>query len=251
MIGSRIFSGKSRRTSTGAFAVFFSLLAAVAPRASMAKRGAEDDLQSQGKRRKVIPFLYEDVLSMVLPFCDPLRDRLSVLLVCRLWRTVGERVLDPSVRNNRALTRSCEFGHVDAVRSLLKDERVDPRAEDSKPLRYACKNGRVRVVRMLLKDERADPTARRYETAMWAIGRGYANVLSSLDKDPRVDLQVCMDEAMYLAGDAQRANSREAGRYLKIEDIILGGGRSPYHPRILCESGRERFLRVKHEREPS
>jgi ankyrin repeat protein len=96
------------------------------------------------------------------------------------------KTADPSSRDNQAIHLASEWGHVEVVKLLLKDERVDPGADDNYAIRWASLNGHVEVVRLLLREEKVDPSSRDNQAIEWASWGGHIEVVKLLLQDKRV-----------------------------------------------------------------
>ena len=72
-----------------------------------------------------------EILVHLLSFCDPVKDRLAICLVCKRWNALAWLALDPSARENCAIRIASDLGCTEAVKRLLEDKRVDPSADYS------------------------------------------------------------------------------------------------------------------------
>lgn len=103
---------------------------------------------------------------------------------------LSDIALDPSVRDNAALSAAARGGHVEIVRRLLTERRVDPASLSSAALRWAASLGHADVVACLLADGRSDPGAANNAAIRWAATNGHAAVVECLLASPRVDASV-------------------------------------------------------------
>jgi hypothetical protein len=106
---------------------------------------------------------------------------LFTLAVGAGWDTIwapllSQGVVNPSAGDGEALRVALDHGRVEAVKSLLSDERVDPSVGDS---RCFVKSGvgfdwdedeRVEAYALVLKDGRANPAARNNEIVRQTSG---------------------------------------------------------------------------------
>ena len=83
--------------------------------------------------------------------------------------------------------KAAEYGYVQVVERLLKDNRVNPAVDNNYAIRYAAKNGHAKVVEMLLKDKRVNPVVDDNFALIWAVRNGHIKVVELLLKDNRVD----------------------------------------------------------------
>ncbi len=128
-----------------------------------------------------------DCWKTVFQYLDQAKDRLSVLLTCKLWKEMGTRFLDPSVNHNYAIRWASGKGQDKVVKLLLEDKRVDPAACDNDAIRDASQNGHHKAVKLLLEDERVDPAAWDNYAIRLASEKGYDKVVKLLLEDKRVD----------------------------------------------------------------
>ncbi len=94
--------------------------------------------------------------------------------------------IDPSIKNNFAITEASRQGKTKLVKLLLQDKRVNPAANDNEAIREACYENNE-IVKLLLQDKRVDPAANNNEVILVASRRGYADIVELLLKDTRVD----------------------------------------------------------------
>jgi hypothetical protein len=78
-------------------------------------------------------------------------------------------------------------GHAKVVRTLLEDGRIDPSHDDNYAVGIAALYGRAEVVRLLLADKRVDPSVDDNWAVRGAAGNGHLEVVRLLLADPRVD----------------------------------------------------------------
>ncbi|KAJ3191773.1 hypothetical protein HK101_007427 [Irineochytrium annulatum] len=98
--------------------------------------------------------------------------------------------VDPTRRNNVALSQACLHGHVSIARYLLEQPGVDAAAEDNNPLRSAAANGRDEVVRLLLDRRGVDIAAKDHYAIRHAVKNGHREVVELLLErggDPSLD----------------------------------------------------------------
>jgi hypothetical protein len=93
---------------------------------------------------------------------------------------LGDRRVDPSVKNCDALCRACKGGHVDVVKLLLTNKRVDPSASNDLALQFASEQGHVDVVKVLLADNRVDPTVSQSAALRLASRNGHTEITKVL-----------------------------------------------------------------------
>ena len=99
---------------------------------------------------------------------------------------LNDNRVDPSARNNEAITWASENGNLNIARLLLADPRTDPSTDDNLPIKVASEKGNLNVVRLLLADFRTDPSA-EYNWAIKAADKnGHIEVVRLLLTDPRV-----------------------------------------------------------------
>jgi len=115
------------------------------------------------------------------------KNWLNVLLTCKFWCSIGKRVFDPSIRNNRAIRWASENGRTNCVKLLLSDSRVNPGDVWNSAIRSAAYEGHLEIVIELLKDSRVDPRALCNYALNWACSRGHLEVVKELFNDCRVD----------------------------------------------------------------
>ena len=124
-----------------------------------------------------------DFWKVVFSYLD--EQRSTVLRVCKSWNELGNEILDPSIRGNKAITWAAKNGDRKIVNRLLADKRIDPTVRENEPLRTAI--GAIRpiegshpnlgVFRLLenicelLKDERIDCKEKdvEYSLMTWMI----------------------------------------------------------------------------------
>lgn len=129
--------------------------------------------------------LHRDIFTIIIPFLDQRRDRLSFLLTCRLFASL-QPFFDPSADDNYAIKWAAERGNIAVVKLLLKDPRVGPSICDDEAIQLAAKNGHITVVELLLKDKRVDPSAGHDWAIRLAAGNGHTPIVKLLLKDSRV-----------------------------------------------------------------
>jgi hypothetical protein len=100
-----------------------------------------------------------------------------------MWR----QLVDPSFKDNQAVIKAAEKGHLAVLRVILGDPRVDPAARQSEALRKACANGHVDVMRALLEDGRADPIVHKNCCVINASKSDHKRIVHLLLKDGRAD----------------------------------------------------------------
>lgn len=118
----------------------------------------------------------------------PRRDRLRILLVCKVWCEAGLRVFNPSERNNWAIRWACWTGKLNKVKNLLADPRVNPADCNSHALIFACQKGHSVIVQLLLNDGRVDPSAQDGMALLESIQSNYPSITKLLLQDPRVKI---------------------------------------------------------------
>ena len=64
--------------------------------------------------------------------------------------------VDPTAKDNQAIRRASQNGHIEIVRLLLSDSRVDPSANDNYAIIWASLYDNIEVLKLLLSDYRAD-----------------------------------------------------------------------------------------------
>jgi hypothetical protein len=95
--------------------------------------------------------------------------------------------IDPSMKNNYAISAACLHGNAEVTKLLLEDKRVDPCVNFSNPIRTASSRGYADIVRLLLDDKRSDPSAASNEAIRWAALYGHVEVVKLLAVHPDVD----------------------------------------------------------------
>lgn len=121
---------------------------------------------------------------------------LSVLCVCKLWRSVGIETFNPAREDNFAIRWASEHGKVELVQSLLLDARVDPSAKNDSAIISACMRGHLGVVTELLKHPRVNPKAHCHWPFRWASCMGHIDIVRQLLKDSRADPAACSNSAI-------------------------------------------------------
>jgi hypothetical protein len=85
-----------------------------------------------------------------------------------IWAPLlSQGVVNPSAGDGEALRVALEHGRVEAMKSLLSDERVDPSVGDSRcfdhDIIFPYISDGLETFTMVLKDGRANPSARNNE----------------------------------------------------------------------------------------
>lgn len=81
---------------------------------------------------------------------------------CRSGNTNAVKTLlkddrvNPSINNNYAIKIACEYNHVKIVELLLDDDRVNPADNDNVAIGIACLNGHIEVIKLLLTNKDID-----------------------------------------------------------------------------------------------
>jgi len=95
--------------------------------------------------------------------------------------------VDPSAKDNYAVSLAAEKGFVEVVRELLKDSRVDPSADDNYAIYWASRNGHLECVKELLKDSRVNPADSTNRSIRAACEGGFTEIVLELLKHERVN----------------------------------------------------------------
>ena len=96
------------------------------------------------------------------------------------------QLIDPSVRDNKALRMALTGNHIELVRQLLRYDTVQPNWAGGSLLVEPVEEGSTEVVRLLLDDGRVDPTAFEYRCVTLAVENNRVEILRMLLDDPRV-----------------------------------------------------------------
>jgi len=107
--------------------------------------------------------------------------------VLLLVKQALEDGVDPSIDNNNAILNASQYGYIDIVKELLKDERVDPSVLNNLTIQLASEFGRIEVVKELLKDDRVDPSGNFNYAIQLASLNGHVEIVKELLKDKRVN----------------------------------------------------------------
>ncbi|KAJ3065333.1 hypothetical protein HDU98_011310 [Podochytrium sp. JEL0797] len=81
---------------------------------------------------------------------------------------------------------ACERGNLEAVKLLLKHDKVNPRSGDNLAIRVAVQSGNTAVVELLLADGRCDPAVGE-QWCIWIASMSDVAMVRLLLKDSRVD----------------------------------------------------------------
>eukprot|EP01118_Nematostelium_gracile_P003583 TRINITY_DN14146_c0_g1_i1.p1 TRINITY_DN14146_c0_g1~~TRINITY_DN14146_c0_g1_i1.p1 ORF type:complete len:283 (-),score=52.05 TRINITY_DN14146_c0_g1_i1:33-881(-) len=143
--------------------------------------------------------LPDEVLCLVFSLLVSGSDWYSVLQVNHRFHRLGRRCFDPSLNDNNAIRWAARHGKLEAVLSLLRDERVDPSQGGDKAIRWACWNGHTDVVKALLRDRRVNPSANDNYSIRVASQHGWVDVIRELMRDERVDPSALQNVAIHVA----------------------------------------------------
>lgn len=155
---------------------------------------------------------------------------------------VSDKGVDPSYKDNLALSSSCHKGHIEVARFLLSDKRVrdklvkerdsghdqggcilgavirnrieivkmlledgtiNPAFSDNRCLRTACMKGHTEIVEMLLQDNRVDPCVPENMAIQIAVKNGHEKIVKMLLADKRVDPSENDNTALRMAAGAR------------------------------------------------
>ena len=98
------------------------------------------------------------------------------------------------INNNELIRIASEYGSIEVVNYLLDKSlmhySVDPGAVDNYSIKMASKNGHIDVVKSLLKDDRVDPSANDNHALRLALENGHTEIVKLLKLDPRVDRKI-------------------------------------------------------------
>ena len=94
--------------------------------------------------------------------------------------------VDPSEKNNKALEKASEYGHLQIIERLLQDSRVDPNDNNNDAIIKASRGGHLAVVERLLNDSRVNPGDANNAAIILASQNGYLPVVERLLNDTRV-----------------------------------------------------------------
>lgn len=156
------------------------------------------------------------ILEIIISFAtqwSKRKDRLSVMLVNKIWLNVSRRMVHPggtlyyaviknnidivkiiledkkidiSYINNIHFRKACEYGRTEIVKEFLKDKRIESFAENNEAFQMACYNGHLDVVKELLKDERIDPSERDNFAIKAAGIHNHFEIVREILKDSRI-----------------------------------------------------------------
>jgi len=109
--------------------------------------------------------------------CLIVASQRDYLQIVELLLTLGA---DPRYKENKAIRRASEYGHLDILNRLLQDERVNPSDDNNYAIRRASSNGYLAVVERLLQDERVDASDWRNDAIKQANANGHLAVVERL-----------------------------------------------------------------------
>ncbi len=96
--------------------------------------------------------------------------------------------VDPSDNNNFAITRASESGHMEVVRLLLQDPRTDPSIENNYAISVASSSGRLNVVKLLVQSSKGDSKIANINVGIcMASCNGHVDILKFLLQHPMAD----------------------------------------------------------------
>jgi hypothetical protein len=73
---------------------------------------------------------------------------------------LADKRVDPSARDNEAVTLAAAQADPAVIQLLLSDPQVDPGAQENNAIKIACDCGHIRNAELLLQDEQVNPSTR-------------------------------------------------------------------------------------------
>jgi len=112
---------------------------------------------------------------------------LSILLVCKRFRFIGEIAFSPASNDNIILCTACKKGNLNSVRLLLNDPRINPSLVRNNPFFISIQAGNLDVVKALLRDKRIDPCKDTLNPFFYITDKNRHDIAIQLIDDPRVN----------------------------------------------------------------
>eukprot|EP01118_Nematostelium_gracile_P002271 TRINITY_DN12509_c0_g1_i1.p1 TRINITY_DN12509_c0_g1~~TRINITY_DN12509_c0_g1_i1.p1 ORF type:complete len:364 (+),score=69.02 TRINITY_DN12509_c0_g1_i1:103-1194(+) len=148
----------------------------------MKRKFEEEDITLPTSAFNSVPL---DVLSYLFSFFS-FEDWFSIKLVCRKWKTIADRVFNPSEFNIlvQLMENSAEET---AIISLLNDERVDPNVFIAWEKEPPCEYNEEQVDGEDEEDEEGEENDNLISLLQWACEKNYLNLIDRLLVHPRLD----------------------------------------------------------------
>jgi ankyrin repeat protein len=107
--------------------------------------------------------------------------------------------IDPRIPDSRAFKDAVKYGYTDIVYLFLQDNRIDPAYQKNYAIRMACEKGFIQMTKLLLSDKRVNPQDVDYESLFKAVMGGHTVCVKLLLIHPTIDLTIIGNRVLELA----------------------------------------------------